>query len=233
METGKTYIKTPSICLFTDYLPQNEWKQIINYIETLTPSEFAYPESGDSKTRFKKVKHSRFPEIEYEKSFVLDDEDYELIMSGQKSEPYPESLGNDYDWKVLRHKPSKDEVAEALIKTIYKSQQIILDFFNDKTIWEYGPFLSLFGEGKLLRLHCDDFQYGIQGHPQTDYSTIYYVNDDYEGGEIYLPALGLNIKPRANSLLLWSNSWHEDMAHGVKSVISGNRYVSQGFFTTC
>jgi hypothetical protein len=33
-----------------------------------------------------------------------------------------------------------------------------------------------------------------------------------------------------NSLLIFSHSSHEDMAHEVTPVISGDRFVSQGFF---
>jgi len=222
--------ESPAVFLFSDYLPNNEWQQVINYIDRMS-DDFGYLGSGDSPVRFKKVKHSRFPEIEYERCFVLDDEEYELIRNGKKGEPYPESMGNDDDFKTLTHKPTDPEISNILKKTINKSQQIILDFFKDETIWEYGPFLSLCSDGRSLRLHCDGFQYGFEGFPRTDYSTVYYVNDDYEGGEIWMPALGMTIKPKANSLLLWSKSWHEDVAHGVKPVTSGRRYVSQGFFT--
>lgn len=231
MSFNKLNIESPTFCIFPDYLPLEEWQQVNDYIDKMS-DEFGHLGSGDSPIRFKKAKHSRFPEIEYERCFILEDEEYELIRNGQKDEPYPESLGNDTDWKTLTHKPMEDEITDILKKTLNKSQEIIFNFFGDKTIWEYGPFLSLYGTTKSLRLHCDGFQYGIDGFPRTDYSTIYYVNDDYEGGEIYLPALGVSVKPRANSLLMWSKSWHEDMAHGVKPVISGNRYVSQGFFTS-
>jgi predicted 2-oxoglutarate/Fe(II)-dependent dioxygenase YbiX len=59
---------------------------------------------------------------------------------------------------------------------------------------------------------------------------VYYINDDYEGGEFNMPLMGFRLRPKANSLLIFTHSSHEDMAHEVTPVTSGNRFVSQGFF---
>ena len=84
-------------------------------------------------------------------------------------------------------------------------------------------------EGDYMALHCDGVFLATEG-ASTDFSSVYYINDDYEGGELYVPAIGLSIKPKANSLVVWSHVWHEDMAHGVKPITSGSRFMSQGFF---
>lgn len=219
---------SPTICIFPDYLPQDEWLELINYIKEM-PNEFSYLGAGDSPIRFKKVKNSRFTDVEYERGFILDDEEYRLIKNGEKDEPYPESMGNEIDWKSPTHTPIEGNISDILFKILNNSAKTIVKFFGDETTWYHEPFISLFSEGKSLRVHCDGFTYGDEGLTRTDYSTVYYLNDDYEGGEICFPALGMKIKPKANSLLLWSNSWHEDTAHGVNLVTSGKRYVSQGF----
>ncbi len=45
-----------------------------------------------------------------------------------------------------------------------------------------------------------------------------------------MPLMGLKYRPIKNSLLLFSNTSHEDMIHWVAPVTSGCRFVSQGFF---
>jgi len=70
----------------------------------------------------------------------------------------------------------------------------------------------------------------MDGNPYTDFSSIYYINEDFEGGEYVMPAMGLTYKPRENSLILLSKAQSEDSAHGINKIHSGTRYSSQTFF---
>ena len=54
-------------------------------------------------------------------------------------------------------------------------------------------------------------------------STVYYPNDDYEGGELYFPRLDINIKPKADQLIIFPSSYVYD--HKILPVISGTRYI--------
>jgi hypothetical protein len=221
---------SPQAVLFTNYLENSEWSEINEYVHG-NCGDFYYLGGGDTPVRFKKVKHSTKPDVEYERCFILDNETYSAIKSGLAEEPYPDSLGNEVDWKVPMQQPQDEKIKSLILKTLHKSQQVILDMFGHKTVWEFGPFISKMKEGQSLRLHCDGAQYSLPGYPMTDYSAIYYINDDYEGGENVMPALGLRYKPQANSMLLVSNSWHEDSVHSIEKITKGNRYMSQGFFT--
>jgi hypothetical protein len=59
-------------------------------------------------------------------------------------------------------------------------------------------------------------------------SAIFYVNDDYEGGELYFPALDFEYKPKAGDFITFPS--YEKFTHGVKPVLSGSdRYVLAGF----
>jgi len=57
----------------------------------------------------------------------------------------------------------------------------------------------------------------------VEYSSLFYINDDYEGGEIFFPDYNLEIKPEAGSVVFFpSNSKY---IHCVKKVIKGDRYA--------
>jgi hypothetical protein len=57
------------------------------------------------------------------------------------------------------------------------------------------------------------------------YGMVCYLNDNYTGGEVYYPDLGIEIKPKLRSLVIHKG----DIRHGVKEVLSGSdRY----FLTT-
>lgn len=79
----------------------------------------------------------------------------------------------------------------------------------------------------LIRFEKD---YSMNEHADTtgDFAAIYYINDDYEGGEINFMDHNLKIKPKANSLVTFpSNSdyWHEVLKNTEKE-----RYSSHLWF---
>ena len=219
----------PKVLIYNNFLNYNEWFEINKYCINLD-NEFQFLGNGETPIRFKKEKHS-LKNIFYERCFILDDETYNLLKNKKIPEPYPESLGNDVDWKISMQYPKDDNIYHLLMKINLLTQEIIKDIYGHKTIWEFGPFISKMSEGQSLRLHCDGAQYSLPGYPMTDYSAVYYINDNYEGGENIMPALGLEYKPNPNSLMLVSDSIHEDSIHGIKKIISGNRYMSQNFYT--
>jgi hypothetical protein len=54
------------------------------------------------------------------------------------------------------------------------------------------------------------------------YVAMYYLNDDFEGGELYFDKLGLSYKPVAGEVVVFPyNLWHR-----VKSVEGGDRYTA-------
>jgi len=55
------------------------------------------------------------------------------------------------------------------------------------------------------------------------YGVVVYINDNYEGGEIYYPNQNIYYKPKAGDLLIHSSE--EKCMHGVRTVMSGVRYA--------
>lgn len=54
-----------------------------------------------------------------------------------------------------------------------------------------------------------------------DISVIMYLNDNFEGGELEFPELGLTIKPQRGLIITFPS--YCEFAHGVKPVIKGER----------
>jgi hypothetical protein len=53
-------------------------------------------------------------------------------------------------------------------------------------------------------------------------STVYYLNDNYEGGELCFPQFGIELKPKAGDMVVFPSSYV--YSHSVKPVTSGNRF---------
>lgn len=222
-------MQNPKVLIYNNLLNNTEWAAINDYCKN-HDDDFQFLGNGETPVRFRKEKHSS-KDIYYERCFILDDDFYALLKNGEVEEPYPESLGNNIDWKISMQHPKDKYVYDLINKIILLTQDIIKNIFGDSTVWEFGPFISKISEGQSLRLHCDGAQYSLPGYPMTDYSAVYYINDDYEGGENIMPAIGLRYKPQPNSLMIVSNSSHEDSVHGIELVTKGSRYMSQGFYT--
>ena len=85
--------------------------------------------------------------------------------------------------------------------------------------------------GYELTPHADREEPDGSKHPfpWRDYATVVYLNDDYEGGEIYWPNKKIQYKPRRGSLAIFPGT--NEFLHGVKEVPEGIRYTVASFFT--
>lgn len=81
-----------------------------------------------------------------------------------------------------------------------------------------GYGILKYGLGQKFTNHIDD-------HPSylRRISTIYYLNDNYAGGEIIFPRFGISYKPRANEMLLFPSTYVYN--HSVSEVLDGTRYA--------
>jgi predicted 2-oxoglutarate/Fe(II)-dependent dioxygenase YbiX len=55
-----------------------------------------------------------------------------------------------------------------------------------------------------------------------------YLNDDYEGGELWFPYLDLTFKAEAGDIVLFPSTYI--FAHAAKPVISGTKYSAVTMF---
>jgi len=85
--------------------------------------------------------------------------------------------------------------------------------------------------GYELQPHADSENPGGAPHPfpWRDFASVIYLNDDYEGGEIYFPNLGIELKPQPRSLIVFPGTLF--FLHGVRRVDRGMRHTIASFLT--
>jgi hypothetical protein len=108
---------------------------------------------------------------------------------------------------------------------IKKEFQLSSDIYPDYlgiVKWETGDYQHSHADGELP----DNKQ-----HPYhwRDFGCVLYLNDDYEGGEIYFPNQNIEIKPKPNTLVFFPGTM--EFLHGVKPITNGIRYTLTSFWT--
>lgn len=85
--------------------------------------------------------------------------------------------------------------------------------------------------GYELTPHADKENPNGSTHPfpWRDFGTVIYLNDDFEGGQIYWPNKDLEWKPVKGSLAIFPGTL--EFLHGVRNVPNGVRYTIPSFYT--
>lgn len=115
---------------------------------------------------------------------------------------------------------------------VYKQTLITIEEFISKTF--NAPYktkshlLSCMKPGAFISQHIDN-SYKSAGDSEWnqhlyefDISALLYLNDDYEGGELYFTKANVYIKPKPGTLIFFRGD--QDKPHEVKRVLSGDRY---------
>ena len=79
--------------------------------------------------------------------------------------------------------------------------------------------------------HADNSNPNGSAHPTPfrKYASIVYLNDDYEGGNLFLPPLQIEIKPKKGLMVgIRGDRTHE---HGVRNVTRGTRFTMPAWYT--
>ena len=136
-------------------------------------------------------------------------------------------------WCHFRDAPSADEIVRRLVGACLRyisSASIFVDPLYPETV-----VLAALPPGGCHSPHADNCSQNEEGDwvpnhtPQRDASAIYYLNDDFEGGEIVFTREKLEVKPRQGLLVAFpSDGAH---AHEVLPVRTGIRYTVPIWFT--
>ncbi len=78
-------------------------------------------------------------------------------------------------------------------------------------------------------LHEGDSRGKPNDFPYYDIAGLFYINDDYKGGELYFPNQGIQFKPKAGAAYFFPGDMN--YIHGVSPIESGIRYTVPFFWT--
>lgn len=95
---------------------------------------------------------------------------------------------------------------------------------NVETNWHDQYSILKYGSGQKFVNHIDDHK---DYHRRI--SLVYYINEDYTGGEIVFPRFGITYKPKANELIIFPSTYVYN--HSVLPVIEGTRYAVVSWLT--
>lgn len=87
--------------------------------------------------------------------------------------------------------------------------------------WEVGGFASPHSDNS-------DFEGNPTAFEINKYVAILYLNDDYEGGELYFPDHDISFKPNSGSLYTFPGG--AENIHGVSEITNGTRYTMLAFW---
>jgi Rps23 Pro-64 3,4-dihydroxylase Tpa1-like proline 4-hydroxylase len=115
------------------------------------------------------------------------------------------------------------EFSENLISNF---KPFLEDYLNNFgiTVSEQEVFgLLKYGNGQKFDKHIDDGMRFIR-----KVSSVYYLNNDYSGGDIYFDQFDLKITPQKNQLIVFPSNYI--YSHSISEVSSGIRYAIAGFY---
>jgi hypothetical protein len=126
------------------------------------------------------------------------------------------------------------EIPPVLNNIVTRMQKTIENFFSVKVI-PTGPCVVKWPPGSRQEPHADKEMHEgpdsgkPNAFPWYDIGTVFYLNDDYEGGELYFPLQGIEFKPKPGAAYFFPGD--KNYIHGVRPILSGTRYTLPYFWT--
>lgn len=147
-----------------------------------------------------------------------------------------QDVNNDY-WNgriIFAHDllQKSPEAAELLKTASQRTVKALADFYAfKKTLYADTVQLVHWPEGKFMPPHADNCEPDGKPNdvPWRDYGAVIYVNDDYEGGELYFTKLDMVLRPKAGMLAAFPATLSHE--HAVLKVAKGERVTLPAFYT--
>jgi hypothetical protein len=151
-----------------------------------------------------------------------------LIFKSEKIDPY---WNNRFIWHkdIVRERPEAGAIMKAAQR---RGVGLLQDFYRLK-VPVYSDILQIvrWQPGMFMRPHADNANPDGSAHgmPYRDFAAIAYINDDYEGGELFFTALNIVVKPKRGMFVAFTGGFHHE--HAVLRVKSGTRLTMPSFIT--
>jgi hypothetical protein len=134
------------------------------------------------------------------------------------------------EWADRVHKSFTEEKTRKIISHLLDKTKLEIDKKFNVVSAVYEMQVTRWMAGNFQEPHADkqNLDGSPNGSPGYDVSSVFYINDNFIGGEIYFPNQSLTIKPIKNMLILFPGDIY--FLHGVKHVTSGERYTVPAFW---
>ena len=160
--------------------------------------------------------------VQYIENVLSQEEHMTLIDYVKNAEPWKQQ-----PWGAITIE------SQDLSKEIFKILNKIFELVYQKSVNLYNVAINPFQKSAL---HIVKFVKDFSLDPHVDtlssegnhIASVYYINDDYIGGEINFPEHNLKIKPKSNSLIIFPGN--ENYLHEVLKITEGDRYSSAMWF---
>jgi len=147
----------------------------------------------------------------------------EVLVNENQHESGTNTKARDTDLIMLPHHTSEESgILSDFTREFHKEMKVCLDQYMDNYYAKIekfeSPQLLRYGKEQMFHDHIDD-------HPffTRRISLTYYLNDDYEGGDVEFKRHGLRFKAKKNDLLIFPSNFIYN--HQVHPVTEGLRYV--------
>lgn len=144
-----------------------------------------------------------------------------LVGEGTKMPEYRDCVDFKFDHKYINNTPSDFAEVIEIYSDIADVQRIHLNYYQSKyninmTYMEAINFVK-YGPDQHFSVHTDHgFSY------VCTVSSILYLNDNYDGGELWFPHLDIKWKPGHGDLVFFPSTYI--YAHAALPVTSGHKY---------
>jgi hypothetical protein len=169
-------------------------------------------------------------EVPYIIENFIEPEDAKILIQEMSNpsevNPYPEYYKTRFGGTGF---PYNKKVLELQKKYALKSNSVhqMLNKEETNEIKTFKCFGSTWHSGGYGLVHIDD----QDPEPFIEYSTVSYLNDDFDGGVIYFPALNFEFKPIKYSAVFFL-SRGQKWKHGITPVERGSRSTLLYMHTT-
>lgn len=132
---------------------------------------------------------------------------------------------------IERSAPKVPQIIQGMVNRLKKEVDA---FFNVDAV-PTSPAMVRWLPGQLQMPHADkelhegDNKGKPNDFPYYDLAGLFYINDDYEGGELYFPNQGIQFKPKRGAAYFFPGDLN--YIHGVTEITSGERYTCPFFWT--
>lgn len=138
------------------------------------------------------------------------------------------------DYRNTEWIPIPPEILDNFKNTIYNiHEQELKEVFQTELKGIENPQFLKYSEGGKYDVHndCEDWVDGkIKRIADRDITVLFYLNDNFEGGELEFTHLGLTLKPSTGMMVAFPSYF--EYSHRVYPVKSGIRYTIASWIAT-